>query len=53
MNKLCVKFGQPNFVSFPFFIQVLYILTENLQSPGTTSFSVTPNQPTKICPVVN
>ena len=36
-----------------FFIQVLHILTGNLQSPGTISFSVPGNQPAKICSKVN
>ena len=38
---------------FFFFIQVLHILTKDLQSPGTTSFSVPGNQPAKISPKVN
>ena len=32
---------------FFLFIQVLHILTENLQSPGTITFGVTGNQPAK------
>ena len=36
-----------------FFIQVLHILTKNLQSPGTVSFTVPGNQPAKICPKAN
>ena len=31
-----------------FLIQVLHILTENLQPPGTITFGVTGNQPAKI-----
>ena len=38
-----VNFG----VGFFLFIQVLHILTENLQSPGTITFGVTGNQPAK------
>ena len=34
---------------FYFFIQVLRILTKNVQSPGTISFRVSGNQPAKIC----
>ena len=36
-----------------FIIQVLHILTENLQSPGAVSFSVPGNQPAKSCSKVN
>ena len=35
------------------FIQVLHILTENLQSPGNISFSVPGNQPAGICSKVS
>ena len=34
---------------FYLFIQVLRILTKNVQSPGTISFRVSGNQPAKIC----
>ena len=33
--------------------QILHILTNNLHSPGNISFSVSKNQPAKICPKVN
>ena len=36
--------------SFFYLIQVLHILTENLQSPGTISFGVPGNRPVKISP---
>ena len=36
-----------------FFIQVLHILTKNLQLPDTISFSVPGNQPAKTYPKVN
>ena len=38
---------------FDFFMQVLHILTKNLQPPGTLFFSVPGNQPAKLCPKVN
>ena len=40
-------------LSLSFFIQLLHILTENLQSPGTISLEVSRNQPAKICSKVN
>ena len=36
-----------------FFIQVLHILTKNVKSPGTISFSVPGNEPAKIYPKVS
>ena len=53
MNDITLSSDNQLRFSIIIIIHVLHILAENLQSPGTIFYSVSGNQPAKICSKVN